>query len=61
MILLTKLLLAHIIGDFLLQPSGWVKEKALKKHTSLLIGTLLSFGIAIAVALTVATALGRIP
>lgn len=35
MILLTKLLLAHLIGDFLLQPGSWVREKAQKKHRSL--------------------------
>ena len=34
MILLTKLLLAHLIGDFILQPDKWVKEKELKKHRS---------------------------
>ncbi|NCP06428.1 MAG: DUF3307 domain-containing protein, partial [Flavobacteriales bacterium] len=27
MILLIKLLLAHILGDFFLQPETWVKEK----------------------------------
>lgn len=31
MILLTKLILAHLIGDFLLQPKGWVKAKENKK------------------------------
>ncbi|MFI0428036.1 DUF3307 domain-containing protein [Mariniflexile sp. HMF6888] len=34
MILLTKLLLAHIIGDFFLQPKKWVKEKEQKKLKS---------------------------
>lgn len=34
MILLTKLILAHLVGDFLLQPAGWVKDKELKKHRS---------------------------
>lgn len=34
MILLTKLLLAHIIGDFFLQPRSWVKEKEKKKLKS---------------------------
>ncbi len=34
MILLTRLLLAHLTGDFLLQPDSWVKEKELKKHRS---------------------------
>lgn len=35
MILLTKLLLAHFIGDFFLQPKHWVKEKENKKLKSL--------------------------
>jgi len=35
MILLTKLLLAHFIGDFFLQPKHWVKEKDKKKLKSL--------------------------
>jgi hypothetical protein len=35
MILLTKLLLAHLIGDFFLQPKYWVKEKEKKKLKSL--------------------------
>ena len=34
MILLVKLLLAHIIGDFFLQPEKWVKEKEKKKLKS---------------------------
>ena len=34
MILLTKLLLAHLTADFILQPAKWVKEKQLKKHRS---------------------------
>jgi hypothetical protein len=34
MILLIKLLLAHIIGDFFLQPEKWVKEKEKKKLKS---------------------------
>lgn len=34
MILLIKLLLAHIIGDFFLQPIHWVKEKEKKKLKS---------------------------
>lgn len=29
-----KLLLAHILGDFLFQPSKWVKHKLKKKHKS---------------------------
>ena len=29
-----KLLIAHIIGDFVLQPKMWVKEKKHKKHKS---------------------------
>ena len=34
MILLIKLLLAHIIGDFFLQPLNWIKEKEKKKLKS---------------------------
>lgn len=34
MIVLIKLLLAHFIGDFLIQPASWVKEKELKKAKS---------------------------
>ncbi len=34
MILLTKLILAHFIGDFLLQPKSWVEEKEIKKASS---------------------------
>ena len=31
MIILYKMLLAHLVGDFLLQPAGWVKAKEQKK------------------------------
>ncbi len=34
MILALKLVLAHIIGDFLLQPTYWVRDKKIKKHRS---------------------------
>lgn len=34
MTLLIRLLLAHLAGDFLLQPDSWVKEKELKKYRS---------------------------
>ncbi|SHI95873.1 DUF3307 domain-containing protein [Pseudozobellia thermophila] len=34
MILFTKLLLAHLIGDFLLQPNRWVLHKEVHKATS---------------------------
>ena len=34
MILLIKLLLAHLMGDFILQPEGWVRDKDLRKHRS---------------------------
>lgn len=34
MILLFKLLITHIIGDFFLQPQKWVKEKEIKKLKS---------------------------
>ena len=35
MIVFVKLLLAHLIGDFLLQPISWVKDKEEKKHKSI--------------------------
>lgn len=34
MIVLLKLILAHFIGDFLLQPKAWVKDKEVKKAKS---------------------------
>lgn len=34
MIVFIKLLLAHLLGDFLLQPTSWVVEKENKKHKS---------------------------
>tara|TARA_R110002072_G_scaffold152943_2_gene302596 strand:- start:400 stop:1101 length:702 start_codon:yes stop_codon:yes gene_type:complete len=34
MIILAKLLLAHLVGDFLLQPKSWVEEKEKKKSGS---------------------------
>lgn len=34
MILFVKLLLAHLLADFVLQPDPWVEEKQLKKHKS---------------------------
>lgn len=34
MIVLIKLILAHFIGDFLLQPTAWVKDKEVKKAKS---------------------------
>ncbi|AFL85551.1 Protein of unknown function (DUF3307) [Belliella baltica DSM 15883] len=34
MIILIKLILAHLIGDFVLQPRSWVKEKEKKKAKS---------------------------
>jgi len=34
MIILLKLILAHLVGDFLLQPYSWVKEKESKKLAS---------------------------
>lgn len=34
MIILIKLILAHFIGDFLLQPTAWVKDKGVKKAKS---------------------------
>lgn len=35
MILFVKLFLAHLLGDFLLQPTAWVKDKEQQKHRSL--------------------------
>ncbi len=34
MILFTKLLLAHLLGDFIWQPNSWVADKETKKHKS---------------------------
>lgn len=34
MILIIKLILAHFIGDFLLQPKSWVEEKEKLKAKS---------------------------
>lgn len=34
MLLITKLLLAHLLGDFIFQPSSWVLEKEAKKWKS---------------------------
>ncbi|RZK17109.1 MAG: DUF3307 domain-containing protein, partial [Pedobacter sp.] len=33
-IILIKLILAHLIGDFFLQPTSWVKDKERKKLKS---------------------------
>jgi hypothetical protein len=35
MIVFIKLLLAHLLGDFLLQPTSWVTDKEQKKHKSI--------------------------
>ncbi len=45
MIVFVKLLLAHLIGDFLLQPTSWVNDKEKRKHLSiyLYLHTLLHF------------------
>lgn len=34
MILLVKLVLAHLLGDFILQPDTWVQDKNLRKYRS---------------------------
>ena len=34
-VLITKMILAHFIGDFYLQPSSWVQDKEQKKHKSI--------------------------
>ncbi len=36
-LLITKLILAHVIGDFYLQPTHWVSDKEEKKHKSLFV------------------------
>lgn len=48
MIIFVKLLLAHLLGDFLLQPTSWVVDKEHKKHKSnyLYLHTLLHFFLA---------------
>ncbi|MFV8345434.1 DUF3307 domain-containing protein [Flavobacterium sp. ZB4P13] len=45
MIIFVKLLLAHLLGDFLFQPTSWVLDKESRKHKSiyLYIHTLLHF------------------
>ncbi len=35
MMVFVKLLLAHLLGDFLLQPTSWVLDKESKKHRSI--------------------------
>lgn len=35
MIVFVKLLLAHLIGDFILQPTSWVNDKEQQKHKSI--------------------------
>ena len=35
MMIIVKLLLAHLLGDFLLQPFSWVLDKESKKHKSI--------------------------
>lgn len=35
MIIFVKLFLAHLLGDFLLQPTAWVLDKETKKHKSI--------------------------
>jgi Protein of unknown function (DUF3307) len=35
MIIFVKLLLAHLLGDFVLQPTKWVLDKEIKKHRSI--------------------------
>ncbi|MGK4568821.1 DUF3307 domain-containing protein [Flavobacterium sp. 3HN19-14] len=35
MIIFIKLLLAHLLGDFLLQPTSWVVDKESRKHRSI--------------------------
>jgi Protein of unknown function (DUF3307) len=49
MIVFVKLLLAHLIGDFLLQPTSWVKDKEKQKQRSiyLYLHTILHFILAL--------------
>ncbi|MEN2413008.1 DUF3307 domain-containing protein [Flavobacterium mesophilum] len=35
MIVFVKLLLAHLLGDFIWQPNSWVADKEIKKHKSI--------------------------
>ncbi|WP_435313113.1 DUF3307 domain-containing protein [Cellulophaga fucicola] len=35
LVLTLKLVLAHILGDFVLQPNSWIKDKQKKKHRSI--------------------------
>ena len=35
MILFIKLLLAHLLGDFIWQPNSWIADKEIKKHKSI--------------------------
>ncbi|MBF0693530.1 MAG: DUF3307 domain-containing protein [Flavobacterium sp.] len=35
MIIFIKLLLAHLLGDFIMQPNSWIADKERKKHLSL--------------------------
>lgn len=48
MIIFVKLLLAHLLGDFMLQPTSWVLDKENKKHKSiyLYIHTIIHFFLA---------------
>lgn len=49
MILFIKLLLAHLLGDFVLQPESWVRDKELNKQNSskLYLHGLIHFGLII--------------
>lgn len=51
MILFIKLLLAHLLGDFILQPSSWVRDKEQKKQYSikLYLHGLIHFGLVIVI------------
>lgn len=47
MMLFIKLLLAHLLGDFVLQPTSWVEEKERKRYKSpkLYLHALIHFGL----------------
>lgn len=55
MILFIQLFLAHILGDFILQPDGWVREKELRKarSTRLLLHGLVHFALILLVTLDI--------
>ncbi|MBO9618593.1 MAG: DUF3307 domain-containing protein [Niabella sp.] len=55
MMLFIKLLLAHLLGDFVLQPTNWVEEKERKRYKSpkLYLHALIHFGLILLVTMDV--------